>query len=357
MDVMLKLNRITLENTEKTHRMEDVSFHFPDTGFISIHGDDESLMLQLARLLAGLHKPCSGSMVYGEEVMEYFTPQEQCRYRSVCTASLFCDFQLLEQRSVLDNIRMSYDEDEQELDDLLRQWGLYGKKETWIEDLDFDDHIRMVLLRILLRHPRVLVVYPPSSPFSTREWGRMFPLLKKLSAGLLVMVVQDENSYPWSDRIIEFEAGYVISDSCGQGSAYPQQPVSKTQFQLQPRIVKRMQTRLHHRFRLKYLLLMLLILTSLILVSTAVFSTTLDVTEIEMLYLKQNDLTSIAIEKHATGSSGEIYEKKICTDAGCGCTNPEKGIKGRCVCRLCSCRQQYRHKVLLSDLCGQLYNH
>ena len=32
-------------------------------------------MLQLARLLAGLHKPCSGSMVYGEEVMEYFTPQ------------------------------------------------------------------------------------------------------------------------------------------------------------------------------------------------------------------------------------------------------------------------------------------
>jgi len=38
-----------------------------------------------------------------------------------------------------------------------------------------------------------------------------------------------------------------------------------------------------------------------------VFSTTLDVTEIEMLYLKQNDLTSIAIEKHATGSSGEIY--------------------------------------------------
>ena len=55
MDVMLKLNRITLENTEKTHRMEDVSFHFPDTGFISIHGDDESLMLQLARLLAGLH--------------------------------------------------------------------------------------------------------------------------------------------------------------------------------------------------------------------------------------------------------------------------------------------------------------
>ena len=158
MDVMLKLNRITLENTEKTHRMEDVSFHFPDTGFISIHGDDESLMLQLARLLAGLHKPCSGSMVYGEEVMEYFTPQEQCRYRSVCTASLFCDFQLLEQRSVLDNIRMSYDEDEQELDDLLRQWGLYGKKETRIEDLDFDDHIRMVLLRNLLRHPRVLVV-------------------------------------------------------------------------------------------------------------------------------------------------------------------------------------------------------
>lgn len=310
MDDMLKLNHITLENTEKTHRIEDVSFHFSDTGFISLHGDDESLMLQLARLIAGLLVPCSGSITYGEDVIAQFTQEELCRYRSVSTASLFCDFQLLEQRSVLDNIRMSYDEDEQELDELLKQWGLYGKKETWIEDLDFDDHIRMVLLRILLRHPGVLVVYPPSTPFSAREWGRMYPLLKKLSTRLLVIVIQDENSYTWSDRIIEFEDGYVISDSCGQGNAYRLQPVLEAPFQLQPVMRKRIQNRLHHRFRLKYLLLMLLILTSLILVSTAVFSTTLDVTEIEMLYLKQNDLTSIAVEKHAIGSSGEIYEKK-----------------------------------------------
>lgn len=310
MDDMLKLNHITLENIEKTHRIEDVSFHFSDTGFISMHGDDESLMLQLARLIAGLLVPCSGSITYGEDVIAQFTQEELCHYRSVSTASLFCDFQLLEQRSVLDNIRMSYDEDEQELDELLKQWGLYGKKETWIEDLDFDDHIRMVLLRILLRHPGVLVVYPPSTPFSAREWGRMYPLLKKLSTRLLVIVIQDENSYTWSDRIIEFEDGYVISDSCGQGNAYRLQPVLEAPFQLQPVMRKRIQNRLHHRFRLKYLLLMLLILTSLILVSTAVFSTTLDVTEIEMLYLKQNDLTSIAVEKHAIGSSGEIYEKK-----------------------------------------------
>ena len=287
-----------------------MSFHFSDTGFISMHGDDESLMLQLARLIAGLLVPCSGSITYGEDVIAQFTQEELCHYRSVSTASLFCDFQLLEQRSVLDNIRMSYDEDEQELDELLKQWGLYGKKETWIEDLDFDDHIRMVLLRILLRHPGVLVVYPPSTPFSAREWGRMYPLLKKLSTRLLVIVIQDENSYTWSDRIIEFEDGYVISDSCGQGNAYRLQPVLEAPFQLQPVMRKRIQNRLHHRFRLKYLLLMLLILTSLILVSTAVFSTTLDVTEIEMLYLKQNDLTSIAVEKHAIGSSGEIYEKK-----------------------------------------------
>ncbi|MFR5076920.1 MAG: hypothetical protein ACLTDX_02335 [[Clostridium] innocuum] len=90
-------------------------------------------MLQLARLLAGLHKPCSGSMVYGEDVIaNTLHQQEQCRYRSVCTASLFCDFQLLEQRSVLDNIRMSYDEDEQELDDLLRAVGIVWQK----RDLD-----------------------------------------------------------------------------------------------------------------------------------------------------------------------------------------------------------------------------
>lgn len=310
MDDMLKLNHITLENKEQTHRMEDVSFCFSDTGFISVHGDDEQLMLQLARLLAGLCVPKSGTLEYGDAVIEHFTEDELCRYRTACTASLFCDFQLLEQRSVLDNIRLSYNEDEQELDELLKQWGLYGKKETWIEDLDFDDHIRMVLLRILLRHPRMLILYPPSSPFSSREWGRMYPLLKKLSTELLVIVIQDENSYSWSDRIIEFEAGYVISDSCGQGTNQQSMPYPIQEFHLRTGMEKRILTRLHHRFRLKYLLLMLLVLTSLILVSTAVFSTTLDVTEIEMLYLKQNNLTSIAVEKHATGISGEIYEKK-----------------------------------------------
>ena len=84
MDVMLKLNRITLENTEKTHRMEDVSFHFPDTGFISIHGDDESLMLQLARLLAGLHKPCSGSMVIAAYALRLYSAIFSCWSSALC---------------------------------------------------------------------------------------------------------------------------------------------------------------------------------------------------------------------------------------------------------------------------------
>ncbi|MCR0327372.1 hypothetical protein MKA58_08200 [[Clostridium] innocuum] len=307
---MLKLNHITLEKEGQEHLIEDVSFCFSDKGFISMHGDDEDMLLQLARLLSGFSKPACGTLEYQDTVIEQFSEDELCRYRTSCTASLFCDFQLLEQRSVLDNIHLTSQVDEQELDELLKQWGLYGKKETWIEDLDFDDHIRMVLLRILLRHPQILIVYPPSSPFSAREWGRMYPLLKKLSSELLVIVIQDKNSYTWSDRIIEFEAGYVISDSCGKGAVKEAGFVQAVDFHMEPAMEKRILTRLHHRFRLKYLLLMLLHLTAFVLVSTAVFSTTLDVTEIEMLYLKQNNLTSIAVEKHATGTSGDIYEKK-----------------------------------------------
>lgn len=307
---MLNLNHITLENQEHTHRIEDVSFSFPDTGFISIHGNQEDLMLQFAKLLAGLCAPKAGTLQYASTTIERFTQEELCRYRRQYVASLFCDFQLLEQRSLLDNICLCSEENEAELQELLKQWGLYEKKDIWMEDLDFDEHIRMVLLRMQLHHPCMLVVYPPSTPFSQREWNRVYPLLKKMSDTCLIVVVQDSASYAWSDRIIEWKDGYVISDSSTRTLPVPPKMPTVSDFHLEAAMEKRMFSRLRHRFRLQFLLLLLLLPTSLIFLSIALFSTTLDVTEIELLHLKQNHVTSIAVEKHATGDSGVIYEKK-----------------------------------------------
>lgn len=323
---MIKLDHITLQAEDATYLLQDVSFSLEHDAFVSLHGNDARMHVHLARVLAGLEKPAKGTLTYEDRCIEAFEEAECGQYRASFAASLFSDFQLLEQRSVLENIVLASAVDEEELDNLLKVWGLYGKKETYIEDLDFEDHAKLVLVRIQLRHPHALIVHPQSAPFSQQEWAKMYPLLKKLSERLQVIVVGDSACDTYAQRILEFEDGYLITDSGSE--ADPGLPVLKKEFALDEDMKKKLAASLHQRFRWKYLLLTLLIILSLTSLTTALFSTTLDVTEIQMLYLKKNHYTTIAIEKHAQGKDQTLYDQKYDRIQEKDVTALQKALKG-----------------------------
>lgn len=268
---MLKLNRIT--GSRRKPRM-DVSVHFQ---IPALSASTEMTNRWCSRLMNCLLvcKPCSGSMVLWGRSHGILYHRAVPLSRSVCTASIILRFSGCWSSVCCWIISHAWNMMKVNRSWMICCWGsgaVHGKRDL-DRGMDFDDHIEWCFLRILLRHPMCLLFIRQALRFPTRNGKNVSRCWKAERWSSGVVVVQDENSYPWSNPHREFEAGYVISNSCDR--VHIRMAVSKTQFQLQPRIVW-MQTRLHHRFRLKYLLLFL-ILTSLILVSTAVFSTTLDI--------------------------------------------------------------------------------
>ncbi len=306
---MLKLEHISIQLNNNTHQLHDVSFQFPDTGFISIVADDETIMLELARVLAGLQAPSTGTLQYDNTLLSDFNEEAFANYRKHYVSSLFNDFQILERRTVWDNVCLSTEQSAFDVDKWLIKYKLYKKKEMLMEELDFEDQLRVIMVRILLHQPKMLVVYPPSTPFSIDEWNKIYPMLQMLDHELLVIVVQDHHSFLYSDRTIEIQDGYVISDSRGNPE---RNIVSKEikKIKLDKPHKKKILSFLHQHFRFMFFLSKWFTVLGLILLSCAWFSTTLDVTNIQMSYLEANNLTAIALEKHATGESGMVYENK-----------------------------------------------
>ena len=89
---MLKLEHISIQLNNNTHQLHDVSFQFPDTGFISIVADDETIMLELARILAGLQAPSTGTLQYDNTLLSDFNEETLTYYRKHYVSSLFIIF-------------------------------------------------------------------------------------------------------------------------------------------------------------------------------------------------------------------------------------------------------------------------
>ena len=304
---MLNFNHLELMTKKQAHLLYDVSFHFPDTGLIGIHAVEEELLQRFALIFAGMEKPDTGTISYGDVSIEAYKEEELADYRATFMASLFGDFQLRQQLSVFDNIMMGLDYSLQEVEELLWEWQLQYKRDDAIEDISFEDQMKTVLVRTLLRHPHALVFYPDSTPFSRKELSVFYPLLKKLSQRILVIVIGDPACFPLCDRRIELAAGYIVSDTDSYETLSCPLMETKKPFKLDHEIKNMLSHKLNQHFRLKFHMLAILILISFACLSTSIFSTTLNIGDIEMMFLEQNHYSTIAIEKHAKGNDGSIY--------------------------------------------------
>lgn len=309
---MLEITHLQLTDKKQAHLLYDVSFSLPSIGLTSICGDSKTLNLYIAQVLAGFRKPDKGTLKYNDIEITEFQEVEQSLYRSSFTASLFSDFQILEKKCVLDNIKMGLS-NEENIDALLKGWGLFKKAHMKIGELPFLDQMKAVFIRILLRNPSVLVIYPDSSPYSPKEWLQLYPYLKRMSKQLAIIVVGDERCYAYSDRILEIRDGHVISDTTKNVPAEFYYIKKHTNFRMDSNVRYNINKRLNHRFRWKYRVLTILILIGFVCVSASIFSTTLNIADIEMMYLEQNNYSTIAIAKYVEGKDGTIYNKSFST--------------------------------------------
>lgn len=307
---MLKVEHLHIQLDAQHVLIDDASFSLPNRGIVSICANHDITCTTLAQVLSGMQDVKEGSITYNDEAIEYFDEEQRSLYRSIFASSLYFDFQILKDKSVFQNVSMGLEYPMERVEQELRTWKLEDKRDVLAEDLSTIEQWRMVLVRIVLRQPMMLVFDVIRCPLSSQELIEFYALLEELRTQMLIVIIGDQSSYSISNRTIEFFNGHIISDSLIEEEHFPQINHTMEAFQLTRSITDGLYGKMYTHIRWKLRCASLLCVMAFICLSTAIFSTTLDITDIQMRLMEKQGSSMIAIEKMAENTEGSVMRNE-----------------------------------------------
>lgn len=145
--------------------------------------------------------------------------KESEEYRNRYVGVVFQEYNLLDELTVGENIRLAKRlqgeescKEEEVL--LLERLGLSGMENKYPDELSGGQRQRVAIARALIKNPKLLLADEPTGALDVKTAEEILHILKEISLDIPVVVVSHDIEFTkkYSDRIIEFSKGVVISD-------------------------------------------------------------------------------------------------------------------------------------------------
>ena len=220
---MLEIKNIYKTYSSKngvTHRaLENVSLKFANKGLIFILGKSGSGKSTLLNIIGGLDDYDRGEVIFNGKNMREFKEEDFNYYRNSCIGFIFQEFNLINSLSVYDNVALSLDLqnkeiDEKKIDEILKQVNVDSLKNRKVNELSGGQKQRVAIARALIKDPKIILADEPTGSLDSENSEAISEIIKDLSKDRLVIVVthNKELAYQYGDRIIEIKDGFVLKD-------------------------------------------------------------------------------------------------------------------------------------------------
>jgi D-methionine transport system ATP-binding protein len=212
---------VTSENTVEALKNINLSINRGDIyGIIGMSGAGKST---LVRTLNFLEKPTEGTVFIEDKDLSKLTEKEIRKIRTEI-AMIFQSFNLLAQRSVLDNICFPLEivgtpkaKARERARELLKIVGLESKENAYPSQLSGGQKQRVAIARALAMEPELLLFDEPTSALDPETVGEVLAVMKTLAEdGMTMIVVTHEMAFAKdvSTRVIYMNDGVI----CEQGT-------------------------------------------------------------------------------------------------------------------------------------------
>jgi ribose transport system ATP-binding protein len=189
----------------------------------SVHavvGENGAGKSTLMKILAGVVAPDAGEIAVDGQPIRLDTPQAA---RLLGIGIVYQELSLFPERSVLANLfpdrqptRFGLVDRSSMLEQarpVLRRVGLDVDPDALVGELDIDERQLVEICRLLIERPRVLILDEPTSALNERETGRLFSVLRELSAdGVTIIYVSHllQEVFSIADRITVMRNGRAV---------------------------------------------------------------------------------------------------------------------------------------------------
>ncbi len=199
--------------------LKGISIDFPETGMVMILGKSGCGKSTLMNMLGGLDRPTSGDVYINGTPFSSLSSQKLDDYRNTYVGFVFQNFNIIENRTVYENIELAlklqnYRSDYESIDEALTSVGLAGLGYRKPSELSGGQRQRVAIARALVKKPEVILADEPSGSLDSVTGDDLFVALKKISKTRLVIVVTHDNeiAYKYGDRIIFMSDGTLTGD-------------------------------------------------------------------------------------------------------------------------------------------------
>lgn len=227
---MVNKSFIELSKIEKVFKKRGYSFKalkkvdltISSAGFVMLSGKSGSGKTTLLNILGGLDSPSAGTLLFSEEKI---TSKNIDNYRLNNVSFVFQNYNLIDDATVLENLKLSFELNGKPFD--------YDEVQNYLclvnlpdeEDLDYflckrpkelsgGQKQRLAIARALIKNPTILLLDEPTGALDKENSKKLLEVIKNLSKDRLVIVSTHatEDVKPFADRIIEISKGIITSD-------------------------------------------------------------------------------------------------------------------------------------------------
>ena len=216
------LNKIYSINKKRNSRgLVDVSFVLPSSGFVFILGKSGSGKSTLINCLGLLDKPTSGDILIDNKNYKEFTLKDEEYYRAKVFGFVFQDYQLLEELSVKENIKLGLslindlENCEQRIKEIISKVDLVGFEDRSVKELSGGEKQRVAIARALIKNPRIVFADEPTGNLDPKNSLEVMQILEQINQRGITVIVSTHD-YTLVDRfrkrVLTLEKGEIVRD-------------------------------------------------------------------------------------------------------------------------------------------------
>ena len=221
---------IEISNLTKIYKLGDVTVHalrgvsleIERGSFVAIMGPSGSGKSTVMNILGCLDKPTTGTYHLDGVNVSTLDRDQLAEIRNQKIGFVFQQFNLLARTSAVENVELPLLYSSRELKDRHQksmralEWvGLAGRELHHPNQLSGGQQQRVAIARSLINDPQIILADEPTGALDSRTSVEIMALFQKLNrdSGMSIIVVTHEPDIAsYSNRIIRFKDGHLVSD-------------------------------------------------------------------------------------------------------------------------------------------------